>query len=203
MTRTTATLLSVLLYCLLPGAAAAMDATDDGAPAAGQADHPEHRGEAPAGGRSEGTMTNERLAGLLARIDPEAEGRPGLWRLRYQDYPVLVITDENADRMRIVVPVADAAGLDPAMLERLMQANFDAALDARYALARGEILAVFIHPLASLSEHEFFSGLAQALNLAATYGTTYSSGALLFGGGDSASQQRQYYESIMERANAI
>ena len=44
---------------------------------------------------------------------------------------------------------------------------------------------VFIHPLGSLSERDFFSGLAQVITLAKTFGTTCSSGALSYGDGDS------------------
>jgi hypothetical protein len=45
--------------------------------------------------------------------------------------------------------------------------------------------------------------LAQAITAANTFGSTYSSGALIFGSGDSSSQQREYYESILEKGLAI
>lgn len=44
---------------------------------------------------------------------------------------------------------------------------------------------------------------SQAMNLAATFGTTYSSGALVFGGGDSQGEQNKYYRAIIERKDAI
>ena len=67
---------------------------------------------------------------------------------------------------------------------RLMQANFDSALDARYAVAQGRLWGVFIHPLSPLERDQFLSGIAQTINLARTYGQTYSGGANVFGGGD-------------------
>jgi len=39
-----------------------------------------------------------------------------------------------------------------------MQANFDSALDARYAIAKGKLWSAFIHPLSELNEEQFFSG---------------------------------------------
>ena len=50
---------------------------------------------------------------------------------------------------------------------------------------------------------EFISGLAQAMPAATTFGSTYSSGALIFRGGDSDEKQREYYESIIEKGLVI
>ncbi|MBN4069250.1 hypothetical protein JYT12_01265 [Beggiatoa alba] len=149
------------------------------------------------------TMTNERIATLIKKLDDEVEGRPGFWLMHLDKFQIYVITDERAGRMRVMVPILPAADIEAEMLERLMQANFDSALDARYSIANETLWAAFVHPLSDLSDHLFFSGVAQSVNLAATYGTTYSSGALVFNGGDSAEQQRSYYQDIIDRANAI
>jgi len=148
-------------------------------------------------------MTNARLGTLLRRIDADVRGGDGRWQLTFEGYSALVVTDEAADRMRIMVPVAAVDDLDREQLHRLLQANFDSALDARYAVAQGRVWAVFLHPLASLSERELFSGLGQVITAAATFGTTYSSGVLLFQGGDSAQAQEEYYRAIMERGLSI
>jgi len=63
--------------------------------------------------------------------------------------------------------------------------------------------SAYIHPLSVLSDHQFIDGLAQTVNLAATYGSTYSSGALIFGGGDSQQEQSRYYREIIERSGSI
>ncbi len=149
------------------------------------------------------SMNNQRLQALIEEIAEDIEGRSGYWRFTLQDYPTSVITDEKADRMRIIVPVAEIKDIDAALLTRLMQANFDSALDARYAIARGILWSAYIHPLSELTEHQFIDGLAQTVNLAATYGTTYSSGALIFGGGDSQGEQNKYYRAIIERKDSI
>ena len=148
-------------------------------------------------------MTNQRLQALIQGIADNVEGQGGYWRFSLHDYPATVITDENADRMRIIVPIAKAKDVDTDQLLRLMQANFDSALDARYSIAQGILWSAYIHPLSELSEHQFIDGLAQTVNLAATYGTTYSSGALIFGGGDSRGEQNKYYKAIIERKDSI
>ncbi|MBL4851839.1 MAG: hypothetical protein JKY90_06115 [Gammaproteobacteria bacterium] len=143
------------------------------------------------------TMTNERIATLIEKLDGDAQGKPGFWLINLDEFEIYVITDERAGRMRAMVPILPAAEVEPEMLQRLMQANFDSALDARYAIANDTLWAAFVHPLGNLSDDLFFSGVAQSVNLAATYGTTYSSGAVVFNGGDSAEQQRNYYQDIL------
>lgn len=144
-------------------------------------------------------MDNERLGALIQRLDPEAEGRPGFWRLTVRDREVLVITDERADRMRVIASVARADALEPELLYRLMQANFDTALDARYAIARGTLWSAYIHPFGVLDDRQFVSGLAQVVNLALTFGSTFSSGSLSFGGGDSG----ELIQELLERLAAV
>jgi hypothetical protein len=144
-------------------------------------------------------MNNERLESLLLRIDENAEGRPGLWRATVAGRTITVITDENADRMRIISPVARADGLEPTLMFRLLQANFDTSLDARYSIAQGVLWSLFLHPLGSLSDEQFLAGIGQVVNLAATFGTTYSSGGLSFGGGDS----NDLIKELMKKGLAI
>lgn len=132
-------------------------------------------------------MSVERLAAILTAIDPDAVIEARGMTLTVAQVPVTVIVDETANRMRILVPVSSAEGLDAEALLRLLQANFDSALDARYAIANGRLWSTFIHPLAELQGDQLISGLAQTVTLAQTYGDTYSSGALVFGGGDTRS----------------
>jgi len=154
--------------------------------------------EAPAG------MTSGRLDLLIRRVDGASEGGDGLWRLTVADHPVTVIADEQADRMRILVPIARAERLDQEMLTRLLEANFDSALDARYSIARDVLWGVFIHPLGSLEEVDFLSGLGQTVNLAVTFGTSYSSGALLPDEGDGEGlDERRLVEELIAKGRAI
>lgn len=145
-------------------------------------------------------MTNARLEQLIRRLDPKATGRPGFWQLTVEERAVLVITDETADRMRIMTPVARAGELPADVLRRLLQSNFDTALDARYAIAQDMLWSAFIRPLGSLQDAEFLAGVGQVVNLALSYGTTYSSGLLMFRGGDSGEiQRRELIDRLLEK----
>lgn len=147
-------------------------------------------------------MNNAQLDALIRRIDKTAEGRAGYWKLNIEGHLVVVITDEKADRMRIVSAVAKADEVGLETMQRLMQANFDSALDARYSIAKGAVWSVFIHPLAALSDAEFLSGMG---HLGLTYGTTFSSGALIFNGGDTAveQQRRELIDRLLKKGLAI
>ncbi|MGR3490790.1 MAG: hypothetical protein ACU0DW_01930 [Shimia sp.] len=149
---------------------------------------------------AEEAMTPERLTTILTALDPEVEQRGASYEMTIADVPVLVITDPVNDRMRAMVPIRSAQGLTEEDLERMMQANFDTALDARYAIARGRLWAVFIHPLAALERDQLISGIGQTVNIAMTYGTAYSGGAMSFGGGDSGAL---LLEELLRRGEEI
>ncbi len=153
-------------------------------------------------------MTLDRIDELVRRIDADAIRNGSSWQINYRDMPIYVIGDANADRIRIMSPVSNAAILSEGQLLRLMQANFESALDARYAIAQGALWSAFIHPLSVLDEREFFSGMGQTMSLVVTYGTTFSSGALTFSGGDyyndgENSDEPDIFGDIMEKGEQI
>ena len=149
-------------------------------------------------------MTIERMAELLNRLGTEVIGADGRWRLVLGGRAVMIFTDPAHDRMRIMSHVTAADALDDELRTRVLQANFDSALDARYAIAQGTLWSAFIHPLSSLSEHDFLAGLGQVVNLANTYGTTYSSGLLMFRGGDSEAElQREFIDELIRKGLSI
>ena len=149
-------------------------------------------------------MSNARIAELLERLELDIEGADGVWRFIVQGVEVTIITDENADRMRIISPVVDVESLDNDQYKRIMQANFDTALDARYAIAKSYLWSAFIHPLSPLTDRQFIEGIGQVVNLVTTFGTTYHSGSAVFGGGDSQGiEERELIEKLIERGLAI
>ncbi|MEM7643634.1 MAG: hypothetical protein AAF366_14040 [Pseudomonadota bacterium] len=148
-------------------------------------------------------MTLDRMETLLTALDPDAERAGAAFRLTIEDVPLVVITDPFADRMRAMVPIRSVDGLTEADLLRLMQANFDSAVDARYAVAEGRLWAVFIHPLSPLRDDQLISGVGQVVNTALSYGTLYSSGAGQFGRGDSRGEQQKLLERLQERGQDI
>lgn len=150
------------------------------------------------------SMNNERLSGLIKRIDNNVKARPGYWQFSIEESEVIVITDESADRMRIISGVTKVDKLEPAILMRLLQANFDSALDARYAVANGVLWSAYIHPLSSLQDKQFLEAVGQVVNLTSTFGSSYSSGALIFNGGDSNEiQRRELIDKLIEKGMAI
>lgn len=148
-------------------------------------------------------MNNIRLEKLIALVDENYQGQEGLWALELEGVTLRIVTDENADRMRIIAPIVKAKSLEKDKLYRMMQANFDSTLDARYAIAQGMLWATFIHPLSSLTDGNFLSGLGQTVNTVISYGNTYSSGAMLFGGGDSGQLQQEILERLRRLSEAI
>jgi len=126
-------------------------------------------------------MTNKKLQQILTMESTKIVGQPGNWRAVYKGIPVIVITDTAANRMRIIAPILDEKKLPSTELKRLLEANFDTALDAKYALYRGVLWSTFVHPLGNLTTDEFKDALKQVYNLLRTYGTTYSSTNFVFG----------------------
>ena len=125
-------------------------------------------------------LDNRQLASLLAKLVGDLEGRAGQWKIRYHEIPMIVLTSEKHNRMRIMAIVSESSTIEPALMQKLMEANFDKALDARYALFQGKLWSTYLHPLSTLTEIELVAALHQVANLVKTYGTTYSSSHLQF-----------------------
>lgn len=122
---------------------------------------------------------HRRLQDMLSQSATVLRRQGSAWEIQYGGMPMLVVTSAEHDRMRIMALVGDKQTLS-VNLDVLMQANFDRALDARYALFQGKLWATYLHPLRTLTESELASALAQVANLVKTYGTTYSSSNLHF-----------------------
>jgi len=148
-------------------------------------------------------MNVDRLGAILTAIDPATVVEARGMTLTVAAVPVTVVVDPNANRMRILVPIASVEGLGEAELLRLMQANFDSALDARYAIANELLWAAYIHPLSPLQKDQLISGIGQVVNLAQSFGTLYSSGGLLYGGGDSGALQRALIDELLKKGKEI
>lgn len=158
---------------------------------------------AEAEAEAEPPMTLERLDAIIRALDPEAQTNGTAWQLRVNEVTVLIVTDEAADRMRAITPVRRAEEITPEEMTRLMQANFDSALDARYAIAKEILWSAFIHPLKPLEKNQLISGIGQVVNLAQSYGTLYSGGALQYGGGDSGALQRALIDELLRKGEEI
>jgi hypothetical protein len=126
-------------------------------------------------------MTNTALGGLLARLLEDMEGGNGFWHGDRHEVPIYVVADEEHDRMRIMAPIGELRHPDPDFLCLLLQANFDRALDAKYALRRRELWSVFMHPLSTLVPDDLGTYLDQVARLVKNTGSTYASSELVYG----------------------
>lgn len=126
-------------------------------------------------------MTPQRLDTLLRGETSDIRGQNNQWQLTIDGQQVVVLVDEERDRMRIVSPVLSAVQLSPEQVGNVLIANFHTALDARYAVTDGLLVAAFMHPLSSLQADDLRSALHQVVKLAENFGTSYSSEGLSFG----------------------
>lgn len=148
-------------------------------------------------------MSLARLDEIIRALDPESVTNGRFWQMTIAGVKIMIITDEAADRMRAIAPVRKLDEMSQEDFTRVLQANFDSALDARYAIAKDVLWSAFIHPLGALEKEEFISGLGQVANLAESYGTLYSGGALQFGGGDSGALQRKLIDDLLKKGQEI
>lgn len=139
------------------------------------------------------------LAELVRKIDPKAHVEANSAQFSVESRTLVLVADERAGRMRVMTPVARADALERETLERMLQANFDAVLDARYALARGLVWSAYLHPLATLDAARFADAVSQVYIAAETFGSTYTSGALVYGGGDSQAEHEALRARIAKR----
>jgi len=147
-------------------------------------------------------MSVERLGELVLNVDRDARFTGSGWEFHVAELQVGLIYDVNANRMRIIIPIGPIDNLSEDELLRIMRANFDSALDARYAIAQEKLWGTFIHPLSELSDEEFLVAIGETANIVLSYGISYSSGMFIFGGGDSIEiQQRELIESLRKKSS--
>ncbi len=129
---------------------------------------------------SDGQMTPEKMHQVISNYADKAKIQGNVIAFEYQKVPLYCVWDANADRMRMLSPIANRSDVTDEMMDTAMQANYHTVLDARYALGDGVIYAAFIHPLSSITKGELESAIRQVATAAATFGSSYSSGELVF-----------------------
>jgi len=131
-------------------------------------------------------MTQDGLHGVIKAYASDVRVTGSMAEFVYEEVQLLCISDPRHDRIRIMAPIVRVAEVEPKLLHVLLAANFHTALDARYALSDGVVYAVYLHPLGSLQEAQVQSAIRQVASLYNTFGSTFSSGELVFPGGDEA-----------------
>jgi len=146
-------------------------------------------------------MSGDALSTLIQKFDEDAKINDNSVEFSLNERDLFLVYDTKADRMRIITPIAQAALANEDVLIRMLQANYDSVLDVRYAQANNVIWVVFIHPLSSLTQDDFLSGIAQAVTAAETFGSSYTSGAMVFGGGDSNAIHEDLLKQLEKATN--
>lgn len=131
---------------------------------------------------SNSSMTQKLLENLIYLSDETevVEAQEGYLFFKYLGTKMILLSDEEYNRMRVISPITTYSLLAPKIKDSLMGANFHSALDARYGVSEDTLYAAFIHPLSSLDENDFKSALVQVNNLAKNFGKTYSSAQIEF-----------------------
>ncbi len=127
-------------------------------------------------------MTNKKITKIFRQQEIMTEGEDGAWLVHIREHILLFITDEENNRMRIFTPIIEEKQIGPELLEKMLRANFRSALDAKYSLYDGFVVSVFTHPLRELTEAQMLDAMEQVAKLSDTFGTTFSSTDLHYGG---------------------
>jgi len=125
-------------------------------------------------------MDNKRLGKILTQVSDSLKGNEGYWQATYKGRQVIIITDQNHNRMRMISPITYINQIDTNVYKAALEANFHTVLDVKYAISEDIMWAVFIHPLKELSDHQVKDAIKQVYYGAATFGGTYSSTDLIF-----------------------
>jgi hypothetical protein len=127
-------------------------------------------------------MNNAKLLKIIEREAEDIGGETGAWHLYLKDRVLLILTDEENNRMRIFTPIVEERVIGADDMHKMLEANFESALDAKYCIYEGFVISSFTHPFKELSEAQLIDAMHQVIRLAETYGSTYSSTELHFGG---------------------
>ncbi len=143
-------------------------------------------------------MNNITMGKILENEAVTVEGQLGNWQLVYGQRLLYIITDESANRMRIFTPIIEEKQLEEGQLKKMLAANFHSALDAKYCLYEDLVISVYTHPLKELQSDQFIDAMQQVVNLADTFGGSYSSTEMIFNPGDTEEEKEGSKE---ERTN--
>ncbi len=113
-------------------------------------------------------MKPEEIASILERLfDRDCiEHKPeDTWQINNDNMTLLVILSADLSWLRLLTPIASVTEAQ-SLLPQLLENNFDATQEARYAIAQGVVWGVFHHPLASLIAEDLENAIANLVSLA-------------------------------------
>ena len=86
------------------------------------------------------------------------------WQIKNSQIHLLVILSEDRTWLRLLTPIA-AASEAQSLLPQLLEDNFDATQEVRYAISQNVLWGVFHHRLESLVPEDFESAIASLVSL--------------------------------------
>lgn len=136
---------------------------------------------APESSQDDSRMTQARMIEIVKELVGETDGPDNSLSFTYDGIAITMVSDINADRMRLVAAVIDAEQLNEEQILATLVSNYHLALDARYAIGGNVLYSTYIHPLSPLTKEQLLSGVRQVASLSKTFGSGYTSGELSFG----------------------
>ncbi len=127
-------------------------------------------------------MSIKKLNEIIKQKSDTLQVKGNSWHFTLKDRSLICIADKNANRMRIISPIAKKEQLDDTLILNSLIANFHTALDVKYAISDDVLWSVFTHPLKELSVHQVEDAILQVYNANITFGTIFSSTSLSFPG---------------------
>lgn len=101
---------------------------------------------------------NELFGAAVERSSPTS------WQVETQAIRLLVLLSDDGSWLRILVPIVPLKEAEP-FLQQLLEANFDATQETRYALHQDVLWGVFQHGRESLAKVDFLKALGRLVSL--------------------------------------
>ncbi len=136
-------------------------------------------------------MTVTQMQAIIEDMSSEFSAENNVFSFIIKKTQIYCVWDVKADRMRLVSPIAKSKDVPAEFMEMALQANYHSVLDPRYAIGDGVLYSAFIHPLSPLTEDELRSAILQVAIAADTFGTSFTSGALVFPGQQQQSEPKK------------
>ena len=127
-------------------------------------------------------MTVKKLGEIITQSADSITTNGNSWNFNFKDRVLICIADKEANRMRIISPIAERKQLNNELILNSLVANFHTALDVKYAISDEILWSVFTHPLKELSIQQVEDAISQVYYANITFGSTFSSTTLSFPG---------------------
>ena len=113
-------------------------------------------------------MEARQITSILQEIFPQdtiEENNEDNWQVQNDKVRLLIILSEDKSWLRVLTPIASIMEAEPLLIP-LMEANFDATQEIRYALGQNVLWGVFHHNFATLTIEDLQNVILRMINVA-------------------------------------